>query len=34
LYRNFVDYGDAAGYHRRLPLLREDLRGSKPPAKD
>ena len=33
LYRNFVDYGDAAEYHRRLPLLREDLRGSKPPAK-
>jgi hypothetical protein len=26
-YRRFVDYGDAKGYHRRLPLLRDDLRG-------
>ena len=34
LYRNFVDYGDAAGYHRRLPLLRDDLRARTPPAKD
>jgi hypothetical protein len=24
-YRQFVEYGDAAGYHRRLPLLRDEL---------
>jgi hypothetical protein len=24
-YREFVDYGDAAGYHRRLPVLRAEL---------
>jgi hypothetical protein len=33
LYRNFVDYGDAAGYQRRLPILREDLRDGKPQPK-
>jgi hypothetical protein len=26
-YREFVDYGDAEGYHRRLPMLREKLKG-------
>lgn len=26
-YRRFVDYGDAAGYHRRLLFLRKELRG-------
>jgi hypothetical protein len=25
-YREFVDYGDAEGYHRRLPILREKLK--------
>src|SRR4029077_2981692 len=25
-YREFVDYGDAEGYHRRLPMLREELK--------
>ena len=25
-YREFVDYGDAEGYHRRLPMLREQLK--------
>jgi len=25
-YREFVDYGDADGYHRRLPVLRNTLR--------
>jgi len=25
-YREFVDYGDADGYHRRLPVLRNKLR--------
>ena len=25
-YHNFVEYGDAAGYHKRLPLLRQELR--------
>jgi hypothetical protein len=25
-YREFVEYGDAEGYHRQLPLLRRDLR--------
>lgn len=25
-YREFVDYGDAGGYHRRLPVLREKLK--------
>jgi hypothetical protein len=24
-YREFVDYGDAAGYHNRLPALRREL---------
>jgi hypothetical protein len=24
-YREFVEYGDAEGYHRRLPMLREEL---------
>jgi hypothetical protein len=26
-YLEFVDYGDADGYHRRLPMLREKLKG-------
>ena len=26
-YLEFVDYGDAEGYHRRLPMLREKLKG-------
>jgi hypothetical protein len=26
-YREFVDYGDADGYHRRLPVLRNQLKG-------
>ena len=30
-YREFVDYGDAAGYHRQLPVLRARLKGNKPP---
>ena len=25
-YREFVDYGDAEGYHRRLPMLRKELK--------
>jgi len=25
-YREFVDYGDGEGYHRRLPMLREELK--------
>ncbi len=25
-YREFVDYGDAQGYHQRLPILRDNLR--------
>ena len=25
-YREFVEYGDAEGYHRRLPMLREILK--------
>ena len=25
-YREFVEYGDAEGYHRRLPMLRETLK--------
>jgi len=29
-YREFVDYGDATGYHRQLPLLRAKLGGTKP----
>jgi hypothetical protein len=29
-YGEFVDYGDAAGYKRRLPMLRKDLRGRRP----
>ena len=28
-YREFVDYGDAAGYHQRLPLLRAQLKDEK-----
>jgi hypothetical protein len=28
-YREFVDYGDAEGYHRRLPMLREKLKGER-----
>ncbi len=26
-YREFVDYGDPEGYHRRLPVLRNKLKG-------
>jgi len=26
-YLEFVDYGDAEGYHRQLPMLREKLKG-------
>jgi hypothetical protein len=26
-YRDFVDYGDADGYHRRLPVLRNKLKN-------
>jgi hypothetical protein len=26
-YLEFVEYGDADGYHRRLPMLREKLKG-------
>ena len=26
-YLEFVDYGDADGYHRRLPMLRDKLKG-------
>jgi hypothetical protein len=26
-YREFVDYGDADGYYRRLPILRNQLKG-------
>lgn len=26
-YREFVDYGDAKGYHRRLPVLRDNLKA-------
>lgn len=29
-YREFVDYGDAAGYKRRLPMLRDQLKGDEP----
>lgn len=32
-YREFVEYGDAQGYHRRLPMLRRELAGE-PPARD
>ena len=28
-YREFVDYGDAKGYHRQLPVLRDELKGKK-----
>jgi hypothetical protein len=28
-YREFVDYGDAAAYHRRLTMLREKLKGER-----
>jgi len=28
-YREFVDYGDAKGYHRQLPILRDELKGKK-----
>jgi hypothetical protein len=33
-YQGFVDFGDAEGYHRRLPLLRAELAAAdvKPPA--
>jgi hypothetical protein len=29
-YRQFVDYGDAKGYHTQLPLLRAELKDSEP----
>jgi hypothetical protein len=29
-YREFVDYGDAKGYHRELPMLRNKLKGKRP----
>ena len=29
-YREFVDYGDAEGYHKRLPMLRAELKDSEP----
>lgn len=29
-YREFVDYGDARGYRRELPVLRVKLQGDKP----
>jgi len=32
-YREFVDYGDAEGYHRRLIPLRKEL-ANEPPARD
>jgi hypothetical protein len=28
-YREFVDYGDAAGYQQQLPLLRSKLKKEK-----
>jgi hypothetical protein len=31
LYRNFVDFGDAEGYRRQLPLLREQLKAKTAP---
>ena len=33
-YQHFVEFGDAEGYHRRLPVLRADLAAAdaKPPA--
>ncbi|MBZ5557980.1 MAG: hypothetical protein LAO77_11965 [Acidobacteriia bacterium] len=30
LYHAFVDYGDAIGYHRDLPALRQALRDARP----
>jgi hypothetical protein len=33
-YREFVDYGDAAGYKRRLPMLREQLKNKETPGGD
>jgi hypothetical protein len=30
-YRHFVDYGDAEGYKRELPVLRDALRDEKRP---
>jgi hypothetical protein len=32
-YREFVDYGDGEGYHRRLPLLRQEL-ADEPESRD
>jgi len=29
-YREFVDYGDAEGYHKRLPMLRAELKNDNP----
>jgi ferritin-like metal-binding protein YciE len=31
-YREFIDYGDAAGYQQRLPLLRAKLKNEKTTA--
>jgi hypothetical protein len=33
-YHAFVDFGDADGYRRRLPLLRAELRGEGPAKTD
>jgi vacuolar-type H+-ATPase subunit H len=32
-YREFVDYGDAAGYHKRLPVLRNELKPEDRPGR-
>lgn len=29
-YHDFVDFGDGAGYHRRLPMLRDELKPKRP----
>jgi hypothetical protein len=33
-YHEFVEYGDAAGYHRRLPMLRDELACQEHPTDD
>jgi hypothetical protein len=33
-YHEFVEYGDAAGYHRRLPMLRDELMDQEHPSDD
>jgi hypothetical protein len=33
-YHAFVDYGDAIGYHRELPALRQSLRDGRHPRHD